>query len=295
MGGARHFETPVQKMAECGGPMTEEEFLSIESLDDPRLQKAIEENFESGEPVNILIIGKYQVGKSTLINSLFYKPGEPYMEIAKEGEGYDPTSREVKPYVLELFPKVTLHIYDSPGLQDRGSDKEYLDLIKEKCPKLHLVIFCTKINDPFRPEDQTALSNFYSRFRGNALGNVLIALTHADELKSPNPTISHDEFFEKKFKAKLDELEKHFQTFLAPDLVAKLKSRAIPTATANALELPGRTDWRVDFWLGCIAVAGKEGKALKLAWKVVMLKIAGKTALGIAGIAVGIGYLLLKR
>lgn len=260
-------------MAECGGPMsmTDEELLSIESLEDPRLKRAIEENFKSGEPVNILIIGKYQVGKSTLINSLFYKSGEEYKEIAKEGEGYNPTSCEVKPYVLELCPKVTLHLYDSPGLQGGGGDARYLDLIKKKCPKLHLVIFCTKINDPFRPEDKKALKNFNSRFKGSPLENMVIALTHSDQLISPNPRISRDEFFKKKFQEKLDELEEHFQTFLPKDLAAKLKSRAIPTSTAGVLELPGCKDWRADFWLGCIAAAGK-GNALKFAWKVVMLK-----------------------
>ena len=138
----------MPEMAECSGPMsmTEKELLSIESPEDPRLKRAIEEKFKSGEPVNILIIGKFQAGKSTLINSLFYRRGKPYKEIAEEGKGYDPTSRVVKPYVLDLRLKVrvTLHLYDSPGFQDGRNDNDYLDQIKKLCPKLHLIIFCTK-------------------------------------------------------------------------------------------------------------------------------------------------------
>ena len=265
--------------------MTDEELLSIEILGDPRLKRAIEENFKSGEPVNILIIGKYQVGKSTLINSLFYKRGEPYKEHAKEGEGYNPTSCEVKPYLLELCPKVTLHLYDSPGLQDGSCDKDYLDLIKKKCPKLHLILFCTKINDSFRQDDKKAFYNFYSTFGSSALENMAIALTHADQLKPSNPDISDVEFFEKKYNAKLDELEKHFQTLLTPDLAKMLKSRAFPTATACTERLPTceYNYWQDDFFMRCIQVAGKE-KALQVAGKEKVLQVAGKEkALQVAG------------
>ena len=54
--------------------MTEETEES-ENLDNlsrsARLEKAIRRKFNGDEPINILVFGKYKVGKSTLINSLY--------------------------------------------------------------------------------------------------------------------------------------------------------------------------------------------------------------------------------
>ena len=115
--------------AECSGRLSDDELLSIDSQDDTRLQKAIREKFQDGEPINILVTGKFKVGKSTLINTLFYKEGEPY-EIAEDGF-FDPTTEEVVPYQFETNG-IVYNIYDSPGLQDGKDGKKDTTYLNQK-------------------------------------------------------------------------------------------------------------------------------------------------------------------
>ena len=58
---------------------------SVESIADLPLEDAIREKLESSKELNIVIVGCYQVGKSTLINSLFFEKGKKYRERAEEG------------------------------------------------------------------------------------------------------------------------------------------------------------------------------------------------------------------
>ena len=136
------------------------------------------------------------------------------------------------------------------------------------------------------PENKKAFENFHSKFGDSALENMMIALTHADQLKPSNPDVSDIEFFKKKFQAKLDDIEKHLKTFLSPNLATTLKSRAFPTATARTLELPICKDWRDYFWRGCIKAAGKE--------KALQCNVDDDMLLGL-GIVAAIGFLFLRN
>ena len=66
------------------------------------------------------------------------------------------------------------------------------------------------------------------------------------------------------------------------------------------MKLPGKeNDWRVDFWLGCLAACQPEAKGalLKLAWKnrEFLMKVAGvsvSTTSGTVGMVLGVGSML---
>ena len=101
--------TLLKNMAECGGSYSS--VVYSETTEELRPQ--------SGEPINILVIGKYKVGKSTLINSLFFQEGQEYRLIAKE-EFLKPTKSDL--YTL-IKDGVEYHIHESPGYGN-GSDNE---------------------------------------------------------------------------------------------------------------------------------------------------------------------------
>ena len=236
---------------ECGGPMSEDE--SIESLDHPALKNAINEKFEGDEAVNILVFGKYKVGKSTLINSLFDREDEP-----NDTPKFEPTTEDVHCNTLELHG-VKFNMYDTPGLQDGvRSDAHYLEMVRDKCPKLHLLIYCTKINEPLRPDDKEALENVRSTFTKDFWQNLVVAMTHADQVKPATRSISPDEHFKRTLEKKTNELREYFNEL--EDLYL------LPTSTLVQLELPEINDWRVDFWLACV-LAAKPGKEPKQNWK----------------------------
>ena len=72
---------------------------------------AVKKEYQSMEHLNILILGKTGVGKSTLINSAFHE------ELAKTGVG-KPVTEHIRPLSKRDFP---LTIYDTPGLELSGS------------------------------------------------------------------------------------------------------------------------------------------------------------------------------
>ena len=251
----RHGDT-----AECGGSMLEDVSSdeSIESLDDPKLKKAITEKFKGDEAINILVFGKYKVGKSTLINSLFYSVGKTY-EMASEGM-YDPTTDKVSCYGCEMHG-VKFNLYDTPGLQDGVKvDAHYLEMIRDYCPKLHLLIYCTKINEPLRPDDKEALENVRSTFTKEFWQNLVVAMTHADQVRPAAPNISLEEHFKCTLGKKTKEMYEYFKSFNQENL------DVLPTSTVMQLHLLNTKDWRVDFWIACV-LAAKPGREVKQSWK----------------------------
>ena len=101
------------------------------------------------------------IGKSTLINSLFYKKGGKYVPLADEGS-LEPCTTEVNQYVLEI-EGTTFNFYDSPGLQDNNY-LIHLRLIQTTCPNIHLLIYCSKLDEPVRPAEFEALDNITKTF-----------------------------------------------------------------------------------------------------------------------------------
>ena len=73
----------------------------------------------------MVIVGRYNVGKSTLINSLFFKTGEKCIQRAEEGL-LEPTTRNVAPHRHDI----SHNIYDSPGLQD-GNEEDIVYILAQ--------------------------------------------------------------------------------------------------------------------------------------------------------------------
>ncbi|EHZ4885743.1 50S ribosome-binding GTPase [Campylobacter lari] len=112
-----------------------------ESLDFKKIEEVLktitkEAKNDIGNKLNLFIVGKSGVGKSTLINTVF---GE---DVAKTGSG-KPVTQEI-----ESYTKDNLTIYDTKGLELKGNEieeiKEFLDNQKRKNAEdqIHIVWFC---------------------------------------------------------------------------------------------------------------------------------------------------------
>ena len=245
--------------------------ISIESICDLPLEDATRQKLDGSKELNVVIVGCYQVGKSTLINSLFFEKGKKYRERAQEGS-MSPCTQDVNPHVLQ-FSGISCNIYDSPGLQDgcEAGDLAYLRQIKAKCPKIHLVIYCTKMGEPVRPAETTALNNLTSTFGNTIWENTVIALTFANNVQPVDPDTDEDEYFQRVKNDKEKDLRSAFERLsIREAIVDSLLQHIYPTGSARVLKLPGiRNDWRVDFWMGCLDACRPEGKGalLTLAWR----------------------------
>ena len=202
------------------------------------------------------------------INSLFLEKGRKYRERAQEGS-ISPCTQDVNPHVLQ-FSGISYNIYDSPGLQDgcEARDLAYLRQIKAKCPKIHLVIYCTKMGEPVRPAETTALKNLTSTFGDAIWENTVIALV----CQQRTTGWSRHRWRRILSMSKEKDLHSAFERLsFREEIVDSLLQHIYPTGSARVLKLPGiRHDWRVDFWLGCLDACRPEckGDLLTLAWRV---------------------------
>ena len=277
--------------------MAKPQMINISNLEDFKLEDAVQAKLDAAKSMNILITGKHKVGKSTLINSLFYIKGKPYKRVAEEGD-FELTTKEVTCHTREFFG-ISFNIYDTRGLQDgQGSDIDYMREMQKKCGTVHLVIYCTKLEEPIRPEDVQVLKNITLAFGITFWENVVIALTFANNIRPVDPDDDEQEFFEERLKKKTELLCRRFKEekglHIGEERANQLSNRILPTGSARDLKLPGGIeDWRVDFWCGCLDACKEEAKGavLKLAWKnpLFVAKVVGTSVATGSGAAAVVG------
>ncbi len=146
-----------------------------------RIMEEIKKVKDSLKVLNIMVMGKTGVGKSTLINNVFNE------KLAETGIGKPVTSR-IRKYTKEGFP---LAIYDTPGLELGGENaidellKEVVKTIDEGAKTgdvskmIHCIWYCVS-STSHRFED--AEKNFINRFlesAGKYNVPVIIVLTQS--------------------------------------------------------------------------------------------------------------------
>lgn len=272
--------------------ITEEEAeqLSHCGLSDIPIPDAIREKLNALKSVNVLIVGKYKVGKSTLVNSLFDQGEDDYVEHAAEGF-MEPTTKKVKSYPL-VVGGVTYNIYDTIGLQDRRNrDAEYIKELKEACQIAHLVIYCTKMDEPQRQDEIEVIRNLTAEYGERFWQHAIIALTFANTVDSPSRNKSKSDHFKDLLEMKKNALRQCFRNegsfCIAKDIQDSLSRRIVPVGSSNGWKLPDIEDWRANFWVECMHVCAEEAKGafLKIAWnspKFIAMIIAG-AAIGLVG------------
>ncbi|CAI8017879.1 Translocase of chloroplast 34 homolog, chloroplastic [Geodia barretti] len=154
-----------------------------------KLPDGLTEKFSTDkeQPVNFVVVGKYQVGKSALINSMFYKKAQGFKEIAIEGD-MEPTTDVIECHGPCEVHGIEFHIYDTMGLQDgRRKDKAHVSKIKEIFTTAHLIIYCTKLQEPIRPDDVSTLKSLTKACGKSFWKNAVIALTFANAAAPNDP------------------------------------------------------------------------------------------------------------
>ena len=247
------------------------------------LEDAVRKKLQSSTKLNVVVLGCYQVGKSTLINAMFFEKDKEYIERAEEGSKMQPCTPNVCPHTLVMKDddvEVFINIFDSPGLQDGShDDREYLQKIKDRCSKVHLIIYCTKMEEPIRPAEKMALSSITSAFGEAIWENVVIALTFANKVEPASPTKDEKEHFHEIISTKKGAMQECFKEIGHEQVFTKgLAKRVYPVGSARRLELATGENWQAEFWKGCLYACQPEGQGalLKFAWRNLhFLKVVG--------------------
>lgn len=146
-----------------------------------KVLKEVREKYASLSTLNIMVLGKIGVGKSTLVNTMFNE------KLAATGSG-KPITLTMKKYTKPNFP---LAIYDTPGIELGGANavnsirEEVINEI-QRCAKsgdindmIHCILYCVGVPSNRFEEYE---SDFVRSFAGEASEYnipVIIVLTQA--------------------------------------------------------------------------------------------------------------------
>ena len=225
----------------------------------------------NGRELRMLVTGKTGQGKSTLVNGILGS------QVAKEGARANPCTTEVKGYT-KTINDVPVTVFDSPGLQDRTvNEEEYIRGMRDKCKKLSLVLYCTKmINTRLTDEDKHAIKKLTNAF-GNRFWNFTVfVLTFANEENCSRkderdkdveePDLDDEEgwkaLIKERFEGRLRVWEEDLKLFLINEVGVNHKIAeeipVIPTGDYKKtrenrmpVRLPDRDSWFNKFWEAC--------------------------------------------
>ena len=210
--------------------------------------------------LDILLCGKTGAGKSTLVNGLI---GIDLMPAKEGSDSTDPCTAKVTDYKTTK-DRIDITIWDTPGLMD-GTEKqeEYLQDIQNKCPSVHLKLFCVNCNQTRFLEgnynhDFLVMQQFTAAFGTEFWENVVIVFTLANVVESLHPhwkklppkekRVKFAEFIEG-YKNKIHAYLKDYIK-LPEKLLDKMKM--IPAGHYEERMLPDRDYWLSNVYFECL-------------------------------------------
>ena len=115
--------------------------------------------------------------------------------------------------------------------------------IKDIFAKAHLIIYCTKFQDPIRPDDVSTLKALTNACGKSIWNNAVIALTFANAAAPNDP--NNENWFDELLQKKKKKFHDCFVIDLGinEEVCAALSQHTVPVGNTIRPDLPGIEDW----------------------------------------------------
>ena len=205
--------------------------------------------------LEILITGKSQNGKSTLVNCLVKQ------KVAKVGHVLEPETKELRSYTVTTKDHFEIVVWDSPGLQDGTNDEQrYLAELKKKCSNVDLVIYCINVgvvrsavhqtHEQSLDSDLSAIQKLTKTLGVKMWSHAVFVLTFANKLELMLK-VKHPTDLESKFVERIENWRTRIRETLksahVPQKVVE-NVRIAPAGYVSKPHLPGCKFWLSVLW-----------------------------------------------
>ena len=191
------------------------------------------QDFKDQMNIQVLVIGKVGVGKSSLVNRLI-------------GEHVSETGEDILRVTRELVKGTTvkngilINICDTPGLDDADEeDTDTLQNVQQECNEIDLFLFCIKMTERYERGYTEAMKTITDVYGRDIWKKAMFVLTFSNEYEP-------DEKFVDKVQAWKQELKKRISKIIGPQMGNKVP--VIP-AGHTAPKLPDRPCWISELWI----------------------------------------------
>lgn len=141
------------------------------------LKDRLSEQGRSLSDLIFLTVGKMQVGKSSVINSIVGR------QVAEIGINIDAETKKVKAYQFEV-ESIGCKVYDTPGffdgLNEVDNNEKYIEQIRKHVSEFHCLLFVSRLSDPFSADEVQTIRLISEVFTAEVWKNAVVVFTFAD-------------------------------------------------------------------------------------------------------------------
>ena len=253
--------------------------------------------------LNIVVVGKTGVGKTTMINGLFET--EEAQTIIKPHKTQTIVSHHMRissPYEAgdaDRGRDITVKVTDTPGTEAiLGIDnKKYLKVVSGPINESDIVLYCIRMDDEVRTDDVNLIRFMLKNFGNRLWTRLVFVLTFANRVVAD---YREEDLQQRCYEVEFGRKQQALKTALREVGLAEAeiqdtcKSLCVAGHPENK-RLPFVDDWACPFIVNCLKSGITDNTKcalLQATWKRINLSRGVTAVAGVTGVATGIGIIV---